>query len=201
MLCGRSCVRFPSRGVGIACWLERRTRDRNIASSNPGRSGGRIFFSRVNFVCWLLFGIHYIPVLPQWHVKDPGHSAKSADGKLHLNTHTLLTRRSRSGLTMRLFKCGNISGNELTRNSSGNTQSQSSQLAEPLWTDPGLKSGISVRKLISIKKKKKKHRRAMNCRTFSQNPRTRGKSHHHHHSDRDFMRGIQRKKGGGEKKT
>ena len=37
----------------------------------------------------------------------------------------------------------------------GNTWSQSSQLAEPLWTDPGLKSGISVRKLISAKKKKK----------------------------------------------
>ena len=49
---------------------------------------------------------------------------------------------------------GNLSGNELTRNSSGNTHSQSSELAEPLWTDPGLKSGISVRELISIKKKK-----------------------------------------------
>ena len=36
---------------GIACWLERRTRDREVASSNPGRSGGKIFFSRVNFVC------------------------------------------------------------------------------------------------------------------------------------------------------
>ena len=33
--------------------------------------------------------------------------------------------------------------------SSGNTQEQSSQLAEPLWTDPGLKNGISVRELIS----------------------------------------------------
>ena len=33
-------------------------------------------------------------------------------------------------------ECGNLSGNELTRNSSGNTRSQSSQLAEPLWTDP-----------------------------------------------------------------
>ena len=32
---------------------------------------------------------------------------------------------------------------------SGNTRPQSSQLAEPLWTDPGLKSGISVRELIS----------------------------------------------------
>ena len=33
------------------CWLESRTRDRKVVSSNPGRSGGRIFFSRVNFVC------------------------------------------------------------------------------------------------------------------------------------------------------
>ena len=36
-------------------------------------------------------------------------------------------------------QCGNLSGNELTRNSSGNTRLQSSQLAEPLWTDPGLR--------------------------------------------------------------
>ena len=36
---------------GIACWYERRTRDRKVSSSNPGRSGGRIFFSRVTFVC------------------------------------------------------------------------------------------------------------------------------------------------------
>ena len=37
----------------LTCWLERRTRDRKVASSNPGRSGGRILFSRVNSVCWL----------------------------------------------------------------------------------------------------------------------------------------------------
>ena len=35
------------------------------------------------------------------------------------------------------------------------TRSQSSQLAEPLKTDAGLKSGISVRELISTLKKKK----------------------------------------------
>ena len=39
---------------------------------------------------------------------------------------------------------------------SGNAQPQSSQLAEPLWTDPGLKNGISVSDLIFKKKKKKK---------------------------------------------
>ena len=77
-------------------------------------------------------------------------------------------------------ECGNRPGNELIRNSSRNTYSQSSQLAEPLWTHLGLKSGISVRELIStLKKKKKKRRRGMNGQTFSPNPRKRGKSHHH----------------------
>ena len=46
-------------------------------------------------------------------------------------------------------ECGNLSRNELTRNSRGNTRSGSSQLAEPLWTDPGVKNGISLRELIS----------------------------------------------------
>ena len=59
-----------------------------------------MFFSRVYFVCWLVFVVRSTPVLPQLHAKDPGHSAKSADGRLHLNTHAPLTQRSRSGLTM-----------------------------------------------------------------------------------------------------
>ena len=91
-------------GAGIACWAERRSRDRKVASSNPGGSGGRIFFSRVNFVCWLLFGVRSTPMLPQWHVKHSGHCAKSAGGRLHLNTHTAMTQRSRSGLTMPLSR-------------------------------------------------------------------------------------------------
>ena len=40
-----------------------------------------------------------------------------------------------------------IRENELTRNASENAQPQSFQLAEPLWTDPGLKCGCSVGKL------------------------------------------------------
>ena len=92
------------RGAGIACWLERRIRDRKVASSNPGRSGGRIFFSGVNFLCWLLFGVFSTSVSPQWHVKGPGHSAESAGGRLHLNTHSPLTHRSQSGLTMPLSR-------------------------------------------------------------------------------------------------
>ena len=34
------------------------------------------------------FGVHSTPVLPQWHIKDPGHSAKCAGGRLQLNMHT-----------------------------------------------------------------------------------------------------------------
>ena len=44
------------------------------------------------------------PVLPQWHIKDLDHSAKSAGGRLHLNMHTPLTHRSWSRLTMLLFR-------------------------------------------------------------------------------------------------
>ena len=47
-------------------------------------------------------GIRSIPVFPQWHVKGPGRSDKSAGGRIHLNTHTPLTQRSRSGLTVPL---------------------------------------------------------------------------------------------------
>ena len=93
--------RVSALDVLILCWsnilaglgsrdkllVKPRTRDRMVESSNPGRSGGIIFFSRVNFVCWLLFGVRSTSMLRQWHVKDPGHSAKSAGGKLHLHTH------------------------------------------------------------------------------------------------------------------
>ena len=97
-------------------------------------------------------------------------------GRLHLNKHTPLTQQSQNGMTMLLSRQSvGISGNELTRNSSGNTWSQSSQLAEPLWTDPGLKSAISLCELISTLKK---CWQGMNSRTFSQNPCTWGKNHH-----------------------
>ena len=50
----RETLRIPCHlGTGIAQWLERRTRDWKVPGSNPCRSGGRIFFSRVDFLCWL----------------------------------------------------------------------------------------------------------------------------------------------------
>ena len=38
------------QGAGIACWLECRTRDRKVTSSNPGRSGWR-FSSPESTLC------------------------------------------------------------------------------------------------------------------------------------------------------
>ena len=46
-------------------------------------------------------------------------------------------------------------GKELTCNSSGNARLQSSQLAEPLWSDSGLNSGIGECELVSTFIRKK----------------------------------------------
>ena len=96
-------------------------------------------------------------VLPQWHVKDLGHSAKKCRWQvIPKHAYTLDPTNSEwADYTAVQAYCGNLSGNELTRNLSGNTRSQSSQLAEPPWTDLDLKNGISVRDLVSTKKKKK----------------------------------------------
>ena len=76
--------------------------ERGSAYSAPAAPPLR--FSGVNFVCWLLSGVCSTPELPQWHVKDPGHSGKSSGGRLHLNTRTPLTQQSRIGLTMPLCR-------------------------------------------------------------------------------------------------
>ena len=97
-----------SNHVGIAKLAQRWTRDQKVSDSAPGRSGESIVFSRINFLCWLI----WCPFRP--HVTAVAHKiprsffSKSAGGRLHINTHTPLTKRSRSGLTM------------LSRNSVGN---------------------------------------------------------------------------------
>ena len=71
----------------------------------PAGAAGE-FSSPESTLCADFFGALSTPVLPQWHVKDPGHSTKSADGKLHVNTHTPLAQRSRNGLTRPLsWRC------------------------------------------------------------------------------------------------
>ena len=76
---------------------------------------------------------------------------------------------------------GTYQGNELTHNLSGNTWPQSSQLAEPLWTDPGVKSGITERKVISTLKKKKRKNKTQAWNEYLNLPQKssqQGKSHH-----------------------
>ena len=53
------------------------------------------------------------------------------------------------------YSVGTYQGDKPTHNHQG-APSQLSQLAEPLWTDPGLNSGIGVHELISTLRKKKK---------------------------------------------
>ena len=53
--------RRDTSGAGISQWLERRTCDWKVAGSNPCWGGGSIFFSRVDFLCWLLFRYPFHP--------------------------------------------------------------------------------------------------------------------------------------------
>ena len=81
-------------GAGIAQWLEEHgTRDRKVAGSSPGRSGGKIFlffFSLLQGQLSVLTLISVSVPLPCYrsrHIKDSGHSAKNARGMLQLDTH------------------------------------------------------------------------------------------------------------------
>ena len=112
-------------------------------------------------------------MFPQRHVKHPGHSDKNAGGRIQFNNHTSLTRQSQSGLTMlSRHNVGTYQGNEFTRNTSGKAHPESSQLLEPLWTDPGPKSGICARADLHLgkeeeeeeedrKKERKKERKSL----------------------------------------
>ena len=76
-------------GAGMWSWrLERRTRDWKVAGSNPCWSGGRIFFSRVDFLCWLLFRYPFHPRVTAVARKRSRSFCQSAGGMLQLNTHT-----------------------------------------------------------------------------------------------------------------
>ena len=63
-----SVIFWHDRGAGIA---QCRTRDWKVAGSNPCWSGRRIFFSRVNFLCWLLFRYPFHPRVTAVACKRP----------------------------------------------------------------------------------------------------------------------------------
>ena len=75
-------------GAGIACWLERRTRDRKVRVRIPAGAAGEFSSPELTFCADSCSVSVPPPVSPQWHVKDPGHSAKSAGAMSQLNTHT-----------------------------------------------------------------------------------------------------------------
>ena len=55
----------------------------------PAGTAGEFSSPGSTFCADSYFGIRSTPpVLPQQHVKNPGHSAKGAGGRLQLNTHT-----------------------------------------------------------------------------------------------------------------
>ena len=109
-------------------------------------------------------------MLLQWNVKDPGQFTESAGGRLHLNTRTPVTQRSRIGLTVLSMQaeCGDLLGKRAHTQLVGERWLQSSQPAEPLWADPGRKSGIGLRELMSIKNKRNKTKKGAGRRSSHQ---------------------------------
>ena len=59
-----------------------------VRAQIPPGAAGEFSSPGSTFCADSYFSIRSTPVLPQLHVKDPGHSAKSAGGRLQLNTHT-----------------------------------------------------------------------------------------------------------------
>ena len=138
--------------------------------------------SWVNVVCWLLFSVRSTLMLPQSHVKDPGHSAKSAGGRLHLNMHIYLwPNKVRVG-----WLCHHSGIVWEPTQKQAHTQLIrehpviviSAQWAIVDWSWPK-EWNQCARANLHFKKKKENSLGKWNCQTFSQNHRTRGKSHYH----------------------
>ena len=133
------------KGVEIAHRIYCQTCDWKVANTIPGRIVSRIFFSRVNILCGLLISVCSTPVLLQWPVRHPGHSAKSAGGSLHLN----------SEVRVGWLCCPDIVWEPVREISSPATHQGMlvhSHLSLPShWTEtyPGLKSVIVVHELTS----------------------------------------------------
>ena len=69
----------------------------------PAGTAGEFSSPELTLCADSLFGVRSTPGrVTAVACKNPGHFAKSAGGRLHQNTHALLTQRSRSGLTMPL---------------------------------------------------------------------------------------------------
>ena len=114
-------------------------------------------FSFVNLVCWLLFGVCPTPVLPQWHVKDTAHSANSAGGRFHQTRMHSWPNEVGVGW---LCRYSGIAWEPIQKRAHTQLVWEHSATFVSVRcataTDPGKKSGISVREIISNSKKKQK---------------------------------------------
>ena len=133
---------------------KRQTHNGKVVSLNPSRSSEGIFFSNVNlcadsyFSIWCPFHLCVITVAS----KRPWSFCQQCRWQVT----AIYIVYTLDPMKLELADCaavqaqrGNLSGNKLTHNSSGNTWPQLSQLAKPLWTDPGVKSRIIMCELIS----------------------------------------------------
>ena len=141
---------------GWGCSSVGRASDWHAADAGSIPRCGKGFFSQSQLCVLTLIRCPFHPRVIATARKRPRSFCQKCKWQATPIMHTSLTQRSRGGLTKPLpwHSVGTYHENELTRNSSGNTRSQSSQLAEPLWTDLCLKSEISVRELISTHTKK-----------------------------------------------
>ena len=81
----------------------------------PTGAAGELFSPELTS-CADSYSVSFSPLVIAMARERPRYSAKSAGSKFHLNTHTPLTQRSWSGLTMpSRHRVGTYQGNELTQ--------------------------------------------------------------------------------------
>ena len=89
----------------VSMLVERRSRDRNVASSNPGRSGGVIFFSRVDFCVLTLIRCPFHPrVTAAARKRPPSFCQKCRWQVTPKYAYMPLTQRCRNRLTVPLSR-------------------------------------------------------------------------------------------------
>ena len=141
------CFCWPSWLTRIACWYSARLVIKGLVSLNPGKSGMRSFISRINFLCWLFFGVLSNPCYCSGTLKTQVIQLKvQVAGYTKTHIHPWPNKVGVGWLCCPGIEWEPVRDDKLTHNLSRNTWSQSSQLGEPKWTDPGQKSWIGVHK-------------------------------------------------------
>ena len=124
----------------------------------PAGAAGEFFSPKLNFVCVLFNRCSFHPRVTAVARKRPRSFCQKCSWQV-TPKHTYIldpTKSEWADYAAVQAECADLSGNELTRNLSGNIRPQSSQLAEPLWTEPGIRVELVCASLSPLQKKKKK---------------------------------------------